>query len=257
MGFRRFALLVVVVLAVACDSEPDPRAAPEETPTATTSETPSPSPSPTPSTVCPEELAEAALAEGAVEGSIDGDESVDRAFLLDDDSAEGECKLLLVVESGAGGTFAAPIVGAEPGTGPVAIRHLALIDERPGAEIVVRMLTGASTEFFAVFSLGSGVLQRLEIDDPDPYGDLFPSGGSVGHLEASDCVSKSGEEGSVVMSLATPRGDGYELVRTFYASNDGVLALDNTERERLADPQDLEAFQEFFGSPFGTCESGT
>jgi hypothetical protein len=100
-----------------------------------------------------------------------------------------------------------------------------------------------------VFGFGTGMLTRYEIEGSDPYADMFPTGGSVGHLEASDCMGAA----RVVISLAVPGGDGYDLRRSFYAVSDARFTRDGVEKIRLDDQQDLEAYQEFIATPFGTC----
>jgi hypothetical protein len=211
--------------------------------------------SPTPTDDCANRTSvlEEDPSEQVLAGPIDpADDNDDRAWIVVDAEGEQGCRAWLVVDTAAGiGGLAIDRSDAPTGGGLPRLAGLAAIDERPGAEVVVNMLAGASTEFVAVFSMGGGGLEQLTIAGDDAYGDLFPTGGSVGHLEASDCPT--GTTASVVVSLAVPLGRRYEVTRTFYVTRDGMLRRDRIEREVIRDPQDLESYQEFLGSPFGTC----
>jgi hypothetical protein len=85
--------------------------------------------------------------------------------------------------------------------------------------------------------------------DAMPQGDLFPYGGSVGHLESSDCASKR----RVVVSAATPSGRRYQLERRFFAVHGTRLILEATDR-LLVDIRDLDDYPEFAGPPFVSCD---
>jgi hypothetical protein len=81
--------------------------------------------------------------------------------------------------------------------------------------------------------------------------DLFPFGGSVGHLEGVDC----GEDGTVVASSAVPSGGGgvlYDLTRRFLTIEDGRFVQDRVRTERVTIDQ-LQTFPEYQAGPFGSC----
>lgn len=251
-------LCSVVVLLAACGgddrvSEPQTAASTESQ----TSSTPGAPSSPSESMVAPEVCDgqrgiasdPAARIGGEASGDVTGDGIEDVVAIA---SAPGEpgCSIFIVVESG-GEALSVPFEqeGLAATNGFPRLNALVQIDGDPGLEIVVDALAGASTSFSAVFGFGTGTLSRYEIAGRDPYADMFPTGGSVGHLEASDCVGAA----RVVISLAVPGGDGYDLSRSFYAVSEGRFTKDTVEEVALDDEQDLEAYQEFLATPFGTC----
>lgn len=244
-------LLVVVLLAVPACSDPLPETS--EARPSPSEASPSMSSSPAPEPLCAnqaEAIAEPQLRRGGtLNGDVDGDGSDEVIAIAVDEEGDPGCTGFLVVESEAG-TVATPI--DEPEDGGSArffnLRSVGAIDERPGLEIVVNALAGASTEFVIVFSAPDGIPQMMTIDGGS-YGNMFPSGGSVGHIEATDCV----DPGEVVVSEALPRGDGYEIMRRFFSTDGGVFAVSDREKVIIDDPQDLESFQEFVGTPFGGC----
>jgi hypothetical protein len=246
------AVTAVLLLVTACEGDDG---ATEPTPSVSEAPPPIIPSSLPPGDDCPNRASvfEQEAPEQVVEGLVDpAGGSDDRVWIALDSDGEPGCRAFLVME-GAGGVTGLAIDRADApvGDGFPRVSGLASIDERPGAEVVVDMLAGASTEFVAIFSMGGGGLEQLTIAGDDEYGDLFPSGGSVGHLEASDCTT--GPPGTVVVSLAVPQGRRYEVTRTFYLTQEGMLRRDRVERDRIRDPQDLESYQEFLGTPFGTC----
>ncbi|MEA2517332.1 MAG: hypothetical protein QOG16_1170, partial [Actinomycetota bacterium] len=128
-----------------------------------------------------------------------------------------------------------------------------------GVEIVVNVEMGASTQFAALFMLTNEGLvpMGLKGKGPGPFasdlGDLFPFGGSVGHLDAVDCT----DEGDVVMSAAIPSGDSadaYEVERRFFRVQGSKLVLDKDRtRVEVVDAAGVDEFPEFSGSPFLSC----
>jgi hypothetical protein len=125
----------------------------------------------------------------------------------------------------------------------------------PGDEVVIVIASGASTQFFALVTVSEGVPVQATLQD-GPYGNLFPYGGSVGHLEASDCgVPSVGEYGVplVVVSSATSVGDDYRLERTFFSADTPQLKRETTERQRVSF-EELVSFPEFGEAPFAHCE---
>jgi hypothetical protein len=249
---------IAVLLAACGGSQPapaDPRDTPSSsvgasTPLATPSSAPSLQPS---EEVCPDQEEIATDPKARVGGTLSGDvtgDGTDDEVAIASGSNDPECGTFVVVETGDQ-VFSAPLVqeGALFGNGFPRLGSLVRVDEVPGAEIVVDVLAGASTSFTAMFGFGTGGLSRYTIEGRDAYADMFPSGGSVGHLEATDCMGAA----RVVVSLAVPNGDGYRLRRTFFVVHEGTLTDDAVEKIDLDDQQDLEAYQEFNATPFGTC----
>ena len=106
-------------------------------------------------------------------------------------------------------TVTGPIEGWDPSAGVAlpTLNRLAQIDGRPGAEIVVNLAAGASTQFVGAFAVAEGTVERLATTGDEASSgtaDLFAFGGSVGHLEAvglhdegRSCVERHSQSGSL------------------------------------------------------------
>ena len=218
-----------------------------------------------PHTVCPngEEtaLAGGADREQALSGDVDGDGSEDKVWLSSDPSSSHPCRNFLTVETDDRIFWAATDSSEVPSAleSPT-LNSLSDIDSDPGAEIVVNLEAGASTQFVGVFKLTRAGLEQMSVDGEAPgvFGGeiegLLPYGGSVGHLEAVDCA----QDGLVVMSVALPVGagaDAYEVERRFFdPSYTGFhLEKDLTEKHTVQGLK-VDDFPEFAGSPFLSCD---
>ena len=200
--------------------------------------------------------------EGVLTGDIDGDETGDSIFIATDEDAEAGCRSFLVVTSETT-IYSAPV---DPSGRPrtltePTLNSLIQFDFEPGMEIVVNLETGASTQFVGVFKLTTEGIERITIEGrgPGPFAqelaqdNLFPFGGSVGHLEAVDCLNPA----LIVMSAAIPMGnaaDRYKVERRFFRLDSTVLALqpESTEVHEVKGLT-VDSFREFAGSPFGSC----
>lgn len=180
-------------------------------------------------------------------GDVNGDGSPERIVIAE---AEAGCPPLMIVE---GESEALTLTIEEEGSSLGLPRLVALveIDDRPGAEIAAALVAGASTEFFGAYSVVGGELARLRIAGPGRFGDLFPSGGSVGHLDATDCA----DGGRIVISSAEPLGDRYLVERRFYEVEEGVLRR-ASRGDRLVGFDELQTIPEFGSTPFGSCPPG-
>jgi hypothetical protein len=209
------------------------------------------SPSPASAVAACPDWQDASYQQGSLERDVDGDGMPDTVRLSVDRSAPRGCKAFVVVRTRQG-DLVAPI-GDENipfNLGLPSLNNLVEIDGRDGAEVVADITAGASTAFAGVFSAAGGELRRMRFaSDSMPEGDLFPYGGSVGHLESSDCARK----GMVVISAATPRGRRYQLERRFFSVQGARLILEEKDRLRI-DIRDLEDFPEFAGPPFVSCD---
>jgi hypothetical protein len=190
---------------------------------------------------------------GSLRGDVDGDGGQDEVSLAFDQKAAQGCQAFLVVEGGDE-THVLAIQSFDSAYGLPQPRLNALtdVDPVPGSEIVVDLVAGASTQFVGLFTLTGGALARVRIEDyVSPVADLFPYGGSVGHLEASNCAD---DTGMVVISTATPKGADYRVTRRFFRFEGLTLRGEPsaTERERVA-LEDLDRFPEYESSPFGGC----
>ena len=202
----------------------------------------------------------AARTVSTLRGDIDGDDTDDEVFVVNDDAATAGCKAFLVVAAG-GTTYSAPIdPSGNPRSLPVpSLNSLANVGVEPGAEIVVNIETGASTQFVGLFTLTDEGLERMTVDGagpgPFPAGeDLFPFGGSVGHMEAVTCISRD----IVIMAAAVPSGNTakrYEVERRFFLVEGTTLSLDDGSIERhTVKGAELDRFPEFASSPFVGCD---
>lgn len=198
-----------------------------------------------------------------MEGDVDGDGLADRVWLSADASGPPGCRGFLTVDSEER-TYWAVTDASEVSSSMQAPRLSSLpnIDGETGAEIVVNLEAGASTEFVGVFKLTRAGLERMSLSGraPGPFGgearDLFAYGGSVGHLEAVDCAG----DGLVVISAALPAdtdAGSYRVERRFFEAGGPTAALslkkELTERHAVRDLK-IDDFPEFASSPFGSCE---
>ena len=183
------------------------------------------------------------------EADVNGDGSEDLIFLAEAEGPSG-CTDFLVVETDDA-TFSAPVQAEGGGAlGLPSIDGAAEIDDRPGADIYVTVLAGASTAFLTVFSVAGGKLVSLDIEDPKRADPFFPTGGSVGHLEGSDCVA----EGVVSVATAVPRGGRYVVERTDYRrSGDSFVPAEEIREREVLPASRLEEIPELARSPFGGC----
>jgi hypothetical protein len=219
--------------------------------------TPETSPSTAPSAACPNQervISDAsARIGGSLEGDLDGDGSAERVSLAFDERGPHGCQAFIAVE----GPEVAGVLAIERFDPALGLPHprlhgLAEVDTVPGSEVIVDLIAGASTQFVGLFTMPGGELARVAVEgDQFPADDLFPYGGSVGHVEASDCAR---DPGTVVVSIATPRGVDYRVSRRFFTFVDSAprMVHSSTERERVAF-EDLGRFPEYVSSPFGAC----
>lgn len=247
--------LLVCGLIAACDDGADPAPPPRETPS------PSPEPSlssPTPSVVTRGACANATQAAsgdplgGRTSGDVDGDGSDDAVYLVSETAGGPGCRTFVIVETGAA-ILVAPTSeeGVEHALQAPRINSLVQVDGRGGAEILVDLEQGASTQFVGMFTVTGGTLERVRVAGPAPSGDLFPYGGSVGHIEASDCGP---EPASVVVTTASPVGRRYEVRTTTYEMVGSVLRpVAQQRRPRVVDPSELGDVEAFRSPPFGSC----
>ena len=245
---RKAALVLAVtaIIAIGCpSSSPDPEAA--DTPAA------GPSTRPTDRHVepdCPNQ--EAAVAgsrtQGSRAGDIDGDGSDDMVYLAVDQNGPQGCRAFVVADT-EGGRLAEEISDPDISVdlGLPTVESITPVDGRPGAEIVVRILAGASTLFVGLFTVHEGELERVQVAGQPQYGNLFPSGGSVGHLEGSDC---SGD--GIMISLAVPEGRHYEVTRTFFSLSATMAEPTHTE-VAFVRPRNLNRYPELGAPPFSDC----
>jgi hypothetical protein len=130
------------------------------------------------------------------------------------------------------------------------LNRLAHVDEGGGAEVLVDVEAGAATQFLAMFTIVEGALERVRVPGDAGLGDLFPYGGSVGHIEASNCPTD--DPADVVISVATPRGARYLVQRTYYRLEGDALAEVDRSEERLP-IEALAQEHDYVTSPFGGC----
>lgn len=192
---------------------------------------------------------------------VDGDGAADDVHLAMDEAGGEGCAAFVVVELASSGVHAAPVwqVGPQGGLSTPRIQGFADINDAGGEEIVVDEAVGASTQFVGAFIYTDNALQRvtisggLETTSAPGTENLFPYGGSVGHVEAVDCASP----GTVVISAATPastqEGQGiYELERRFYSFDEASLEREDVETQQVPIAR-LSRFPEYASSPFGSC----
>ena len=269
---RWFPLVAVSLLLVACNGE-DPGS---ELPPGVTEGRPSIGPATAPPTTsasptstavaasCPNE---AAVAEDparrtgtSIQADVNGDGSSDRIALASDPEGDDDCTTFVVVELGGGGTASAPVweIGPEGGLPQPRLHGVTDIDGRAGGEVLVDEAAGASTQLVGAFVFVDNDLRRVTVDGTltevsgGSYEDLFPYGGSVGHVEAVDCVDEQ-----VVVSVATPRTTSgaepdYVVERRFFTFDGAELLSEETERSPVT-IDELNRYPEFGSGPFASC----
>jgi hypothetical protein len=252
-------LCTALALVPACESS-SPSAEPPTTASPSARDvTPSPTGSSTADSAsrCPNEAEvtsdPSARIGGSLHGDVDGDSRPDDVSLAFDDTGALGCQAFLVVEGSVGvAVLAIESFDRAFGLPQPRLNTLAEVDTAPGREVVVDLVAGASTQFVGLFTVAGGELARVEVEgDEFPTDDLFPYGGSVGHVDASDCAK---EAGMIVVSSATPRSDDYQVIRRFFSFQGSTprVELSSTERDRVA-LDELGRFPEYRSSPFGGC----
>lgn len=246
---RKLVLLVCVgVLSVACseNSEPNPQAVP--TPTATQAPAPDPA--------CPNQ--EAVVADGSLRagddlpGDFDGDGAPDSVSIYFDPNGEEGCQAFVVAELFEGDPISGPLETwrSDYGLPRPTLNAVLEIDGSEGAEVVVNMGIGASTQFVGIVTEDEGRLVQVlpDVAAGEMADGMFGFGGSVGHVSAVDCAAGD----MVVASFATPRGRDYEVERTFFDFDGPRLVRVDREVERVRLAQ-IGRLTEFALSPFGGC----
>jgi hypothetical protein len=238
-------LFAPALLLSACGDGRATSAPESPAPAATASQTPGPE--------CANEIAALGDRElfrpDPLDGDVDGDGSADEVRLVIDRAARPGCQAFVAVSTATGRLSAAI---AEPNLlfdlGLPSLTALVPVDDRAGNEILVLIEAGASTQFFGLFTAAEQELQRVVIErGNNAVGIAFASGGSVGHLDAVDCIGDR-----VVISSAVPKGDRYRVRRTFYSK--GVVLVQEDEERLVVDTKELAAFPEFQSTPFGNCD---
>lgn len=193
------------------------------------------------------------MAGGEVSGDVDGDGSDDVVFVVRDESSPPGCQTFLVAET-AEGVLSTPTEEPDIAYALQAprVNSLAQIDGDGGLEILVDLEQGASTQFLGMFKVESGALQKVRIGGGSAYGDLFPYGGSVGHIEASNCAETPGAD--VLIASATPNATDYTIRTVLYEMRETTLVpLPRSEQPPISTGPDVELREGFDSSPFGDC----
>ncbi len=248
------ALLLVLVLVAGCDASPSSSVGRVRTPPPDTA-TPAPPTPPTASSRCPNQPDgfDAGVVGGELSGDLDGDDSEERVFLVRDEAGPPGCKTFLVVES----VDAAWVVPTdEPDVDYTLqaprINSLVEVGGAPGLEVLVDLEQGASTQFVGMFTVADEALARVRVRESSGYGDLFPYGGSVSHIEASNCTEEGGAD--VVVSVATANTRDYTVRRRLYEMTGAILRpVEPARQPPIATVEDLQRLPEFVSSPFGDC----
>lgn len=250
------ALLLSLLLSACSDREPSSPAEPS------TRSSPSGDPTPAPAgkSRCPNEIKAVEAGQrvgGEASGDVDGDGSDDLVYLVTDEAGVPGCRIFLAAETGRG------ILSTPAGEPDVSyalpaprINSLVQVDGSGGLEILVDLEQGASTQFLGMFKVTPSGLDKVRIAGGSPYGDLFPYGGSVGHIEASNCTDEG--DADVLVAIATPNATGYTIRTVLYEMKGAVLKpLSRNEQPPVATGADVELSEGFDSSPFGDCPTSS
>ncbi len=266
MRFLRTAAIAAVAAVVlgACSDDPAPEPEPSPSPLDTVATTPAPT-TPTGEAACPNEPEVVAdptrRLQAPVREDVDGDNFPEEIFIAFDPGGAIGCRAFIVVDiDDTLQSVAIWEVGPQSGLPRPSIHGFVDINGEEGAEILVDEAAGASTQFVGAFVFADGSLSRITVPGgggssfPE-LGDLFPYGGSVGHLDAVDCA----EDGTIVVSTAVPgrsqedlENGIYTVERTFFRLDGAELHKEGKTREQVP-VGDLEQYPEFAAGPFGSC----
>ena len=140
------------------------------------------------------------------------------------------------------------------GRGLPRLKDLVAIDRAPGLEIVVDVWSGASTQFFALWTVRGAALEQLRF--LACCSGSFPYYGSVGHDERVDCVA--GQPGVIVSSWARllsvkGRRQRLAVVRRFYRISGSTVTRIRSERHRVVTRSDPPFLEWREPQPFPSC----
>lgn len=250
--------LVCLATTVACDG-PDS----EPVPPSVTSTPESPSVSRGSPTAeangarCPNQTAAVEMGEvvgGTVAGDLGGDGSPDdETFLVTDESGGPGCRHFLVAEVGDE-RLVAPTTeeGLQYDLQLPRIHAIVQVDGEGAEEILVDLEQGASTQFIGMFTVAGGGLERVVVQENTDFGNLFPYGGSVGHLEASNCTDRAGAD--VVVAVAMANTTDYTVrYRLYDMVGSRLEALPRRQQPPIETVNNPTRLDEFASSPFGEC----
>jgi hypothetical protein len=184
-------------------------------------------------------------------GDVDGQGGPDPIFVVVDEQGAPGCVGFVVVDLGGESASAAvSFPDIDPGFGFPSFNSTAPINDLPGDEIVVNVMAGASTQFVSVYTFEGAALVEVSFENGagDQTSGVFGFGGSVGHVEAVDCVA----DGRVVVSSATPKGKRYALSRLFLDPLGAAWSAVGAERA-IGSLRQVTNNPEFAGSPFLNC----
>lgn len=191
---------------------------------------------------------------GEVRGDLDGDGAPDdEVFLVTDVSGAPDCRNFLVA-----------MVGEEHLIAPTneedvqyalqipRIHAIVQIDGEGAEEILVDLEQGASTQFIGIFTIVGDRLERVVVQENSDFGNLFPYGGSVGHVEASNCTDAAGAD--VAVAVATSNTTDYTVRYRLYDMVGARLEpLPRQEQAPIQTVKNPTLLEEFATSPFGEC----
>jgi hypothetical protein len=190
----------------------------------------------------------------ALSGDTDGDARPDRISV---ERRGKSCRFRIVVrrrQTELRAPLADVACGRDVEGGLPRLEGLAAVDPRPGAEIVVDVWSGASTEFSALWTVRSSRLEQLRF--PACCSGSFPYYGSVGHDERVDCVA--GQPGVIVSSSArllavTGKRQRLAVVRRFYRISGSTVTRTRSERHRVVTRADPPYPEWREPQPFPSC----
>jgi hypothetical protein len=264
---KRTFIVVILLCGLAlpgCDDDAAPLEASPATDSVETPASPSPNiePSPTSSGAsgCENEREATKpknLRRGSLTGDLDGDGSDEVVRLAVDQAGPQGCRAFVVVGSSSIEDVTAiddPNMSFDLGL--PALDSIRPIGFGPGDELILVLSAGASTQFFGMASVADGDLTQVTIEE-GAYGNLFPYGGSAGHIEASDCASPEEDVDfpTLVISSATSEGNRYRLERRFFEIEDGteLVPVPGLTVRQVVSFNELVSFPEFGEAPFAHC----
>lgn len=247
------AAILPLLLAACSDEEPTNSGETISTPSASDV---APTTVQSPGSDCPnasEAVASGERVGGEVSGDVDGDGSEDVVYVVRDPNGPAGCQTFLVVEAS---DVTLSTVTEDPGVSYALqtprVNSLVQVDGEGGLEVLVDLEQGAATQFLGMFTIANGTLMKVRIGGGSAYGDLFPYGGSVGRLEASNCAGEKGAD--LLIAMATANATDYTIRTVLYEMQGATLQpLPRNEQPPIVTGADVAASEGFDSSPFGDC----
>jgi hypothetical protein len=186
-------------------------------------------------------------ASSAIRADLDGNGTRERIQLrvrADGGRCDG------VLETTIGSTRIAERIVLPKGaaSGTLALAGARGVNAAPGAELIVRVWRGASTDFFRIYTVADGAFAALRVPGTStPTVDAFPFGGALGSDDTVTCAGS----GFVIRSAASLAAGRWTVHRTWYRASATAFSRSRSVIVKVSRLTDLREFR--IDVPFATC----